>query len=152
MTGGAKPFARNANLEALHVVPFPVDGSGRMGSESRASATMLRLFVDALDDLGVPWNEVLLACGVEPALLHDPEAQIPQTSFERILETLAESTGDPCIGLHAGARFHPRAVNIFGYLLLSSATLGEGIRRTVEWYRQTVSSAARATVTAGGNA
>jgi AraC-like DNA-binding protein len=40
-----------------------------------------------------------------------------------------EATGDPCIGLHAGEHVHAHAVNLLGYLLMSSATLGAGLRR-----------------------
>jgi len=93
------------------------------------SASSLRLFVEALQSLGVDWRAILRRSDVDPAQLADPDARIPQERFERVWIAAREATGDPCIGLHAGARIHPHAVNLLGYLLLSSATLGAGLRR-----------------------
>jgi AraC-like DNA-binding protein len=106
-----------------------------MGSEPTTSATTLRLFAEALADLGVDWESILSSCGIDPAELHDPEARIPQDRFHRIWIAASEFTGDPCIGLHAGARIHPHAVNLFGYLMLSSATLGDGLERVARFQR-----------------
>ncbi len=99
------------------------------------TATTLRIFVDALADLDVAWEPMLRACDIDPALLDDPEARIPPDRFDRVWTTAARFADDPCIGLHAGAKIRPRAVNIFGYLLLSSATLGEGLRRVAAYQR-----------------
>lgn len=93
------------------------------------SATTLRMFVSALEDLGADWRAILEACEVDPASIDDSELRVPQANFERIWKTASEVVGDPCIGLHTGERIHPRAVNLFGYLMLSSATLGEGLHR-----------------------
>jgi AraC-like DNA-binding protein len=106
-----------------------------MPTNETTSATTLRLFVDALTDLGVDVATILRKSGVDAASLKDPEARISRDSFDRVWVVASEVTGDPCIGLHAGARVHPRAVNLFGYLVLSSATLGEGLERVVRFQR-----------------
>ncbi len=93
------------------------------------SATTLRLFVEALRALGADWRAILRRSGIEPAELTDPDARIAQDRFERVWISARDATGDPCIGLHAGERIHAHAVNLLGYLLLSSATLGAGLRR-----------------------
>jgi AraC-like DNA-binding protein len=97
--------------------------------EPTCLASALTLFVDALRELGVDADSILRACEIDPKRLSDPEARLPESRFGRVFEMAAEKTGDPAIGLHAGERVHPRAVNVAGYLLLSSATLGEGIAR-----------------------
>ncbi len=97
------------------------------------SVTVLLLFVRALSDLGVDWRSVLARCGIDPCDLEDPEARIPQESFERLWIAARDITGDPGIGLHAGERVKPRAVNLFGYMMLSSATLGQGIHRVARY-------------------
>jgi AraC-like DNA-binding protein len=99
----------------------------------KTCATTLRLFVEALDRLGADSASVLRASDIDPALLLDPEARIPQDRIERVWPTAQEVTGDPCIGLHAGAQVHPHAVNLFGYLILSSATVGDGLRRVARF-------------------
>ena len=49
------------------------------------SASLLRLFVEALEELRVDWHSVLAGCEIDPEQLADPEAQIPQEHFERAL-------------------------------------------------------------------
>jgi AraC-like DNA-binding protein len=99
------------------------------------SAPTLRLFVEALQALGGDWRSILRRCGIEPAELSDPDARLPQDRFEAVWIAARDATGDPCIGLHAGARIHAHAVNLLGYLLLSSATLGAGLRRVDHYQR-----------------
>jgi AraC-like DNA-binding protein len=93
------------------------------------SASSLRLFVEALQGIGADWRAILRRSDVDPAELGDPDARIPQERFERVWIAARDLTGDPGIGLHAGERIHAHAVNLLGYLLLSSATLGAGLRR-----------------------
>jgi AraC-like DNA-binding protein len=99
------------------------------------SATVLRLFVDALEELGVDWRKLLVDCEIDPEQLSNAEAWIPQDRFERVWVAAQEITNDPCIGLHCGERLRVHAVNLFGYLMLSSATLGAGIRRVARYQR-----------------
>jgi AraC-like DNA-binding protein len=90
---------------------------------------MLRLLTAALEELGADWRQILKECEIDPACMTDPEARIPYQRFDRIWKTASKVTGDPCIGLHAGERVHPHAVNLFGYFMLSSATLRDGLHR-----------------------
>src|SRR5215468_5744037 len=103
--------------------------------EPSALASSLRMFADALQQLGQDWEALLRESEIDPRSLLDPEARIPQASFDRVWMTVAARTGDPGIGLHAGEKVHPRAVNVFGYLALSSATLGEGLTRVARYQR-----------------
>ncbi len=110
---------------------------GRRGSGMAASDTILasplRIFVDALRELGAGWDSILRACSIDPESLLDPDARVPRERFERVWKEAAAQTGDPCIGLHAGQHIHPRAVNLLIYLMLSSATLGEGMTRVARY-------------------
>jgi len=104
-----------------------------MQDETATSATTLRFFTAALDELGEDWHHILRVCEIDPASVEDPEARIPQERFDRVWKTASDVTGDPCIGLHAGERVHPHAVNLFGYLMLSSATIGAGLHRVARY-------------------
>jgi AraC-like DNA-binding protein len=97
------------------------------------AATILRVLIEALEEMGIDWRVVLIGCEINPEQLEDPDARVSQESFEQIWITLQELTGDPCIGLHAGERVHTHAVNLFGYLMMSSATLGAGVRRVARY-------------------
>jgi AraC-like DNA-binding protein len=111
----------------------------RREAELTTSATVLRLFVEALEALDVDWRALLRGCQIDPEQLQDPDAQIPQDRFEHVWAAAQEVTGDPCIGLHAGELIHAHAVNLFGYLMLSSATVGAGIERVAR-YQQVLTS------------
>ncbi len=100
-----------------------------------ALASSLRVFADALHELGADCDAILRECEIDPASMQDPDARIPQANFDRVWVTAAQRTGDPCIGLHAGALVRPRAVNIFGYLALTSANIGEGLERVARYQR-----------------
>jgi AraC-like DNA-binding protein len=99
------------------------------------STTVLRMFIEALEALGVDSRALLRDCQIEPEQLRDPDARISQDRFERTWVAAQELTGNPCIGLHAGEHIRAHAVNLFGYLMLSSATLGAGIRRVARYQR-----------------
>lgn len=96
---------------------------------------MLRLFAEGLERLGGDMAPVLAAAGIDAGVLSDKEARIPSAQYRLVWRAAAEVTGNPCIGLHVGEVVHPRAVNLFGYLLLSSETLGAGIERIVRYQR-----------------
>ncbi len=104
-----------------------------MGREPTVLASMLRLFVEALGELGVDADAILRACEIDPRCLFDPEARVSESRFDRVWAMAAQRTGDRAIGLHAGERVQPHAVNVLGYLLLSSATLGEGLARIARY-------------------
>ena len=104
------------------------------------AATVLRLLAESFEELGVDWRALLIACEIDPDQLQDPDARISQEHFERVWVAVQEQTGDPCIGLHAGEHIRAHAVNLFGYLMMSSATLGVGIRRVAR-YQQILTGA-----------
>ena len=56
-------------------------------------------------------------------------ARIPIEHFHRVLPSAAAITGNPGVGLQVGGVVSPHAVNLIGYLLMSSSTLGEGVAR-----------------------
>ncbi len=68
-------------------------------------------------------------------MLDDSEARIPAELFDRFWLRAAEITGDPCFGLHVGEHIRPLAVNILGYLLLSSPTVRDGLERVIRYQR-----------------
>jgi AraC-like DNA-binding protein len=78
---------------------------------------------------------LLESCGIDPDLVADPEARVPADVFDRFWPRAAEVTGDPCFGLHVGEQLRPGAVNINGYLLMSSPTVREGLERVVAYQR-----------------
>jgi AraC-like DNA-binding protein len=95
--------------------------------------TVFRPIIYGLTELGLEWQPLLASCGIDPDLVSDPEARIPAQVFDQFWPKAAERTGDPCFGLHVGERVRPLAVNIVGYLLMSSPTVRDGLERVVAY-------------------
>jgi AraC-like DNA-binding protein len=106
-----------------------------LGKPDGPSVTVFRPIVHGLTALGLDWRSLLESCGIEPDLLGDPEARIPAEVFEHFWRRSAEITGDPCFGLHVGERVRPLAVNIIGYLLMSSDSVRHGLERVARFQR-----------------
>jgi AraC-like DNA-binding protein len=104
-----------------------------MNASATISATTLRLFLEAVERTGIDLEELLSACDLEPSSLEDSEQRIPLQAYEFVFLQAARLSKDDAIGLHAGEQVHPRAVNLFGYLMLSSGTLFDGLRRVVRY-------------------
>ena len=74
--------------------------------------------------------------GLSDKELKDPEARIPSSRFLKLLERAEGQLRDPMVGLHAEAKAQVRGP-LF-YLLLSSASLGEGLRKFTRFARVTL--------------
>jgi AraC-like DNA-binding protein len=81
-------------------------------------------------------NGVTDACDallVDPAILDTPNARIPGSIMERVWERSSELLNDPDLGLHCAENFHPGALNILGYVLLSCRTSLEALGRLAQY-------------------
>jgi AraC-like DNA-binding protein len=106
-----------------------------LGGPEGPSVTVFRPIIFGITELGLEWKSLLESCGIDPDLVADPEARVPAEVFDRFWLRAAELTADPCFGLHVGEGVRPLAVNINGYLLLSSPTAREGLERVVAYQR-----------------
>ena len=119
----------------------PGDNSAAIRGAGDLSVTMLRFIAEGLGTLGADWRAIFRSCGIDPAAIADSEARFARSSYDQLWPAAAKWTGDAGIGLHVGEQIQPRAVNILGYLLMSSSTVGEGLERAIHYHR----------VIAGGN-
>lgn len=99
------------------------------------SSTIFRPIVYALTELGLKWRPFLEACGVDPNLVDDPQASIPRDIFDAFWRRAAERCNDPCFGLHVAEQLRPIAVNLVGYLLMSSSSVRQGLERVSEYQK-----------------
>ena len=65
--------------------------------------------------------------------LDDPEARVPLVSLYALIEACAER--DPLVHLRMVERVAPDALDALGFLFLTSATLGDGLRAMVRYQR-----------------
>jgi AraC-like DNA-binding protein len=104
-----------------------------MNAPSTVSVTTLRLFVEAVERIGIDSRDLLSACDIETSSLEDSELRLPQSVYEATFLKAQHLSSDAAIGLHAGEHVHARAVNLLGYLMLSSATILDGLNRVARY-------------------
>jgi len=88
-----------------------------------------------LINLDVDADEVLRRCGLEPAQLYKPNLRTQFSAQPLFWQAAVELSGDPCIGLHLGENMPVYKGQILEYLLLSSTTFGEGLKRVLNYQR-----------------
>jgi AraC-like DNA-binding protein len=113
----------------------PGDNTAAIQGAGDLSVTLLRFISEGLGALGADWRAIFRHCGIDPASIADSEALFARSSYDQLWPAAAKWTGDAGIGLHVGEQIHPHAVNILGYLLMSSSTVGEGLERIIHYHR-----------------
>ena len=99
------------------------------------SGTLVRMAYQGLVNLGVDADEVLRRCGLDPAQLYKPNLRTQFSAQPLFWQAAVDLSGDPCIGLHLGESMPVYKGQILEYLLLSSPTFGEGLKRVLSYQR-----------------
>ena len=73
--------------------------------------------------------------GVDPELLRDPEARLPQTIATRLWLAAGELTQDSNLGIRVAEGIQPGALGALGYALRTSETLGMSFQRLCRYHR-----------------
>ena len=110
------------------------------------SGTLVRMAYHGLLNLNVDADEVLRRCGLDPAQLYKPNLRTHFSAQPLFWEAAVELSGDPCIGLHLGENMPVYKGQILEYLLLSSTTFGDGLKRVLN-YQRLISDAMHGEVT-----
>src|SRR5271166_3722144 len=67
--------------------------------------------------------------GVDPMLLRDPEARLPQAVATRLWQAAGQLTNDLNLGIHVAEGIRPESFGALGYALRSSETMGMALQR-----------------------
>lgn len=110
------------------------------------SGTLVRMAYQGLLNLNVDADEVLRRCGLDPAQLYKPNLRTHFSAQPLFWEAAVDLSGDPCIGLHLGENMPVYKGQILEYLLLSSTTFGDGLKRVLN-YQRLISDAMHGEVT-----
>ncbi|MDM0011728.1 AraC family transcriptional regulator [Variovorax sp. J22P168] len=87
----------------------------------------LGVLVDTLAGFGVSPAVLFEGTGIAPAALSDPEARISHRQKIALFANVHRLSPEPAIGLIAGRRQRISDFGVFGYAVLSSATLGDAV-------------------------
>jgi AraC-like DNA-binding protein len=98
-------------------------------------ATSVRALVDAFEQLDVPRAPLVAAARVDPARFEDPDALAPCTAFGAIVAAAQRYRPRPDLALAAAQVTPIGAYPLLDYLVVSSADVGEALRRLARYYR-----------------
>jgi len=99
------------------------------------SGTLVRMAYQGLRNLDIDADEVLRRSGLDPKKLYKPNLRTQFSAQPKFWQAAVELSGDPSIGLHLGENMPVYKGQILEYLLLSSATFGDGLKRILNYQR-----------------
>ncbi|MHB1192113.1 MAG: AraC family transcriptional regulator [Longimicrobiales bacterium] len=98
------------------------------------AATSTLAMVRTATARGFETADVLEEAGLTRDSLEDPDARIAAPTVLAIWNALRERTGDPTLQLVAPSSLPFGAYRVLDYLILASATVGEGVRRFARFF------------------
>jgi hypothetical protein len=100
-----------------------------LASIPMAQGGLSRLAVARLESAGVPVAPLLRRVGLTPELIADPEERLSVRSQIALLDEAAIALKDDCLGFTLACDFDPREIGLLYYVMASSQTLGDALRR-----------------------
>jgi AraC-like DNA-binding protein len=104
-----------------------------MGPSTLASWACL--IARELDDRGIDPEPLFHRAGLSTEHLRNANARYPTVAMQRLWAVSVEATGDPCLGLEVGRRWHPTTFHALGYVALASSSLREALSYLVRYSR-----------------
>jgi len=87
----------------------------------------VRMFGRHLSEAGVTLAPLLVATGLDPAILDAPEADVPINTFARLMEAAAEIAEKPCLGLEFAQSYPLGGTGLLGYAIMHSRTVRDAL-------------------------
>ena len=97
--------------------------------EATLATPLLIDFLGYLERQGPCMADVCRAADLDPRWFDNPNSRLPASAMERLWAAGERLTGNPDLGLHAGASYNPGALGIVGYVVLSCRTAREALDR-----------------------
>jgi len=108
-----------------------------LASIQMAGGGLSRLAVARLESAGVPLAPLLQRVGLTPELIADPEERLSVQSQIRLLDEAAIALKDDCLGFTLACDFDPREIGLLYYVMASSQTLGDALKRLARYSKVT---------------
>ncbi len=99
------------------------------------SSAALQQYLAHADKLGLDTAALLTAAGLQADQALRPDARVDGRDFQRLLEALADQSGDPLFGLHTSAFIQPGSYHVMGYIAMSVHTLHEALLKVTLYER-----------------
>ena len=98
-----------------------------------AQGGLSRLAIARLKSAGVPVTPLLKRVGLTPELIADPKERLSVRSQIAFLDEAAKALKDDCIGFTLARDFDLRELGLLYYVMASSVTLGEALKRLARY-------------------
>ncbi len=108
-----------------------------LASIPMAGGGLSRLAIARLKSAGVPVAPLLRRLGLTPELIDEPEERLSVRSQIALLDEAAIALKDDCIGFTLARDFDLREIGLLYYVMASSQTLGEALKRLARYSKVT---------------
>jgi len=104
-----------------------------LASIPMAGGGLSRLAIARLESAGVPVAPLLKRAGLTPEVIADPEERLSVRSQVALLDEAAIALKDDCLGFTLARDFDPRQIGLLYYVMASSQTLGDALKRVARY-------------------
>ena len=104
-----------------------------LGSIPTAQGGLSRLAIARLKNAGVPVVPLLERVGLTPEVIADPGERLIVRSQITLLDEAAIALQDDCLGFTLARDFDPREIGLLYYVMASSQTLGDALKRVARY-------------------
>ena len=102
-----------------------------------AGGGLARLAIARLKTADVPVTPLLRRVGLTPEMIAEPEERLSVRSQIALLEEAAVVLKDQCLGFTLARDFDPRQLGLLYYVMASSRTLGDALKRVARYSKIT---------------
>lgn len=113
--------------------PAALDPALAGTDRSLASAYLASILPPLAAHYGLDVDELMRQAGLDPALLQSTGQMVPLVDVARLFLLVLMHSQDPAMGFEMGRQVKTRSYQVLGYLIFSSATLGEAIQRLIRF-------------------
>jgi AraC-like DNA-binding protein len=104
-----------------------------LASIPTAQGGLSRLAIARLKSSGVPVEPLLKRAGLTPEVIADPEKRLSVRSQIALLDEAAIALKNECLGFTLARDFDPREIGLLYYVMASSQTLGDALKRVARY-------------------
>jgi AraC-like DNA-binding protein len=108
-----------------------------LASIPMAGGGLSRLAIARLESAGVPVAPLLKRAGLTPEVIADPEERLSVQSQVALLDEAAIALKDDRLGFTLARDFDPRELGLLYYVMASSQTLGDALKRVARYSKIT---------------
>ena len=126
-----------AGLDPIFPLAAPAGATELSGAGSSTPVVLAAAatgVVEQIEHRGGDIDSIFGNAGMCPSMAGAPTLQIKLARFCRLFEEAARQTGDANFGLWFGNQFRPHDLGLWGYLAVSSPTLGAALGNIVETF------------------